>query len=187
MQLTFYVTQFYSVLTIAANIIFAGTLLALIIPQLRKHATVQKYLSALKSHVLSIGLTVSTLATLGSLYFSEIAQYNPCKLCWFQRIFMYPLVILFGLALYRKEKTILPYALTLSIIGAGIAAYHYFLQVQKILFPNFDIAAPCGLVGYAPSCTNYFVLQFGYITIPMMAFSAFALIITATIIAIRNK
>jgi len=110
-------------------------------------------------------------ATLGSLFYSEVAGFEPCKLCWFQRIFMYPQAIILGMALFRKDPGVRIYSLTLSVIGALIAGYHYLLQLGAAP------ALPCAAVGYSAACSQRFVLQFGYITIPMMAFTAFLMII----------
>lgn len=112
-------------------------------------------------------------ATLGSLFYSEIAGFEPCKLCWFQRIFMYPQVILLGIVLWKKTNGVLAIynSLVLSIIGATIAGYHYLLQIG--VAPEL----PCAAVGYSAACSQRFVMSFGYITIPMMALTAFALII----------
>jgi len=115
---------------------------------------------------------VVLIATLGSLFYSEIAGYEPCKLCWFQRIFMYPQVALLGIALWKKNEMSAIYnGLTLSIIGLIIAGYHYLLQ--NSLAP----ALPCSAVGYSAACSQRFVMQFGYITITLMAFTAFAVVI----------
>ncbi|MEK7114916.1 MAG: disulfide oxidoreductase [Patescibacteria group bacterium] len=124
----------------------------------------------LKRNILLIAFAVVLIATLGSLTYSEIIGYEPCKLCWFQRIFMYPQVILLGMALIKKDYKIASYSIILSIIGAVIAGYHYLLQLG--FAPNL----PCSAIGYSVSCSQKFVMQFGYITIPMMAFSAFVLI-----------
>jgi len=119
---------------------------------------------------LLFGFIVVLIATLGSLFYSEIAGYEPCKLCWFQRIFMYSQAFLLGLALYKKDMGIAPYSLLLSAIGAVIAAYHYLLQL------NIVPSLPCSAVGYSVSCSQIFVMNFGYITIPLMAFTAFLLL-----------
>jgi len=120
---------------------------------------------------------VALTATLGSLFFSEIMHYEPCKLCWLQRIFMYPLPLLLALALIKKDNQIRPYAMMLAVIGAALALYHYVLQVGQIHYQALENLVNCGTVGYSPSCTSYFFLSFGYITIPMMSLSAFVLII----------
>ena len=115
---------------------------------------------------------VALIAMLGSLFYSEIAGFEPCKLCWFQRIFMYPQVILLGIALWKKNGSPAIYnSVALSVIGAVIASYHYLLQIG--VAPEL----PCSAVGFSAACSQRFVMQFGYITIPMMAFTAFVLII----------
>jgi len=83
---------------------------------------------------------------------------------------MYPQVFLLGLALYKKDLGMAPYSLLLSSVGAVIAFYHYLLQL------NIVPSLPCSAVGYSVSCSQIFVMNFGYITIPLMAFTAFLLL-----------
>ena len=123
-----------------------------------------------KKRALKGAFGVSLLATLGSLFYSEIAHLTPCRLCWFQRIFMYPLPIILGIGLLKKEKGVFKYGLALSLIGVVIALYHYWLQVGGVE------SVTCGVVGYSPSCSNYFFLRFGYITIAMMSLTAFSMV-----------
>lgn len=113
---------------------------------------------------------VALAATLGSLFYSEVAGYEPCKLCWLQRIFMYPQAVLLGIALWRKnyEKY---NSIVLSAIGAAIAGYHYLLQIG--IAPEL----PCSATGYSVACSQRFVMSFGYITIPVMALTVFVMII----------
>jgi len=135
----------------------------------------------LKNNVLFFAFAVALIATLGSLTYSEIIGYEPCKLCWFQRIFMYPQVILLGMALVKKDYKIASYSIFLSIIGAFIAGYHYLLQIG--VAPEL----PCSAVGYSVSCSQRFVMQFGYISLPMMAFSAFILMALLLAILLMQK
>jgi disulfide bond formation protein DsbB len=115
-------------------------------------------------------LVVAVIATSGSFFYSEVAGYQPCELCWFQRILMYPQVILLSIAFVKKDKNIPNYLIPLSIIGMAIAAYHYILQL--------DLApAACSAVGTSVSCSQINFLQYGYITIPMMSLTAFSLIV----------
>jgi disulfide bond formation protein DsbB len=114
---------------------------------------------------------VALVATGGSLFYSEIAGFEPCKLCWFQRIFMYPLVILLGLALIKKDKNFSIYPSALAMIGAVISLYHNAIYYGGI--PIF----PCEPFGLGVSCTKVLVMEFGYITIPLMALTAFLLIL----------
>jgi len=118
-----------------------------------------------------LSFIIALSATLGSLFYSEIIGYEPCTLCWFQRIFMYPQVILLGMLLWKKRGAgIVDGSIILSIIGTAIALYHHLLQIG--LTPEL----PCSATGYSVSCAERFVMSFGYITIPLMTFTAFVLI-----------
>ncbi len=112
---------------------------------------------------------VSLVAVGGSLFFSEVMRYEPCKLCWFQRIFMYPLVLLLGMACYKNDRRLIPYILPLSIIGGMISLYHY--SEQKI--PGLAKLLPC-TVGVP--CNEDYINWLGFITIPLLALIAFILI-----------
>lgn len=107
-------------------------------------------------------------ATALSLYYSEIVGFLPCVLCWYQRIFLYPQVILLGLALHKKENHILDYALALAIAGGIIALYHTYISYGGLsLFP-------CSATGV--SCVRQYVFELGYISIPVMSLTSFLII-----------
>lgn len=135
--------------------------------------------SLIESYALYAAWIVAMTATLGSLYFSEIRGFIPCELCWIQRIFMYPLTILLGIAAFTNELFIRKYVLPLSLIGTGIALYHYL--VQKV--PGFASIKPC--VQGVP-CNIQYINWFGFITIPFLALTAFTLI-SAILIALHVK
>jgi disulfide bond formation protein DsbB len=122
---------------------------------------------------------ISLIATLGSLYFSEVMKFIPCELCWFQRIFMYPQVIILGMAVIRKEYDIAHYSLVLSIIGGLISAYHYLIQKVPLFQDN---AISCGIV----PCTGQYINWLGFITIPFLALTAFIFIALLSSIIIRK-
>ena len=131
------------------------------------------------ANALMLAFAAVLLATLGGLTYSEVLGYAPCKLCWIQRIFMYPQVLILGLALFGKHKgsrALVDTSLVLSAIGAVVALYHYLMQLGII--PE----GSCAAIGYSVSCAERFVLQFGYITIPLMAFSAFLLVTFALLL-----
>lgn len=128
---------------------------------------------------LTLAFIVALTAMLGSLTYSNVIGYEPCELCWFQRIFMYPQVFLFALALWKKDRRVIDYSLILSTIGGLIALYHYLMQLD--IAPSL----PCAAIGYSVSCSQRFVMQFGYITIPLMAFTAFVMIILFVVSAKR--
>ncbi|QOY36899.1 disulfide oxidoreductase [Anaerobacillus isosaccharinicus] len=112
---------------------------------------------------------VAVVATLGSLYFSEIRLFLPCELCWYQRIAMYPLAVLLGIAAYTNDLKITKYALPFSIIGGLIAFYHYLLE--KV--PGFASVKPCS---QGIPCDVAWINWLGFITIPFLALTAFVLI-----------
>jgi disulfide bond formation protein DsbB len=113
-----------------------------------------------------IAWAIALTATLGSLYFSEIAHFEPCRLCWFQRICMYPLaIVLFGMALRRDARNALLYALPLPILGAAVSLYHEYIVYN----PQAETAA----CKQGVSCTVRWIEKFGYVQIPTLALTAF--------------
>ena len=125
-----------------------------------------------------LAFVTALIATLGSLFYSNVAGFPPCDLCWFQRIFMYPLVILFAVALIKKDSSVIKFALPTAAVGGLISLYHNYMY-----FGDQGLNAICQLFGVGVSCTKRYVFEFGYITIPVMALTAFALIITFLVLA----
>lgn len=117
---------------------------------------------------LPLAALVGLTALLGSLYYSEVAHYIPCRLCWYQRIAMYPMPLLLGIAAFRRDHDIRRYVIPLALVGAAISIYHYQLE----WFPSQSSPA-CTLD--AP-CTVRWVFELGFISMPYMALSGFALI-----------
>ncbi|RNF39441.1 disulfide oxidoreductase [Planococcus salinus] len=122
-----------------------------------------------QENVLLAMWTVAVIATLGSLYFSEVRGYVPCELCWIQRIFMYPLVIIIGVAYAQKNTRVAATTLIFSGIGGLVSLYHY--GIQKLAFLS-EAAPSCGQV----PCTGEYINYFGFITIPFLALIAFTAI-----------
>ncbi len=110
------------------------------------------------------------VATLGSLYFSEVKHFPPCTLCWYQRIFIYPLVFIIAVGIIKKDKNLPNYVLPLTIVGWFISLFHNLLYYGIIP----ESSAPC-VAGI--SCTTKFISYFGFVTIPLLSFLAFSLII----------
>lgn len=136
--------------------------------------------SATRDNFLFFAWAISIIATFGSLYFSEIKQYEPCELCWYQRILMYPFTVILGIAVIKKDYQISLYTMILAGIGALISTYHYL--IQKVTF-FADHAASCGRV----PCTGSYINWFGFITIPFLAGTAFILIFICSYIVWKNK
>lgn len=122
--------------------------------------------------------TTSLIATLGSLYFSEVRGFEPCTFCWYQRILMYPIVLILGIALYQKNAKIALTTAVFAIVGGSISIYHYGLQ--KLSFLQ-DGAPACGNV----PCTGQYVNYLGFITIPFMALTAFVLILITSLFLLK--
>lgn len=112
---------------------------------------------------------VAITATAGSLYFSEVRLFVPCSLCWYQRIMMYPLVILLGIASYRQDVGVARYALPMSVLGGAVSLFHYL--EQKV--PGFSAPSLCRM---GVPCTQEYINWLGFITIPFLALVAFTLI-----------
>jgi len=129
----------------------------------------------IKKNALNLAFAGSLIAMLGSLYFSEIAGFPPCVLCWYQRISMYPLAVIIGAAIYTKDRKMLIPAFILAIPGWLIAVYHNLLYYN--ILP--EAAAPC-VAGI--SCTTKYIEWFGFITIPLLALLGFTSIIGLLII-----
>ncbi len=123
---------------------------------------------------------VALVATLGSLFFSEVLEYPPCVLCWYQRICMYPLVVILLMKLIFGARDTRLYVLPLALIGWSIALYHNLLY-YKILPEH---ASPCR---QGISCTSIHIEWFGFITIPLLSWLAFSLIVLISLYLPRRN
>jgi len=163
-------SRFFALLTLVADLAVVGAIVLVVAARVSTRAAVVKedVRDFLSEYGLVLAWVVAATATLGSLYYSEVAGFVPCKLCWYQRIAMYPLVIVLGVATLRRDLPVRRYVLPVVGIGGAISIYHYLLQ----RFPDIS-GASCDPT--AP-CTVTWVWQFHYISIPFMALSGFALI-----------
>ena len=115
---------------------------------------------------------IAIVAMAGSLFFSEYADFVPCPLCWYQRIAMYPLVVVLGIAAYRRDvDAAARYGIPLAVIGALIAAYHTYVEINPDAEAGF-----CEVGGV--SCATKWIEVFGYVTIPVLSLTAFLAIAT---------
>lgn len=126
---------------------------------------------------ISLAGAVAVAATVGSLYFSEVADFIPCKLCWYQRIAMYPLAVLLPIAAVRRDRWILLYVRVIALLGLAVSAYHVWIQwfPEKSNFCEFD-----------NPCSARWVEAFDRVTIPQMAGLSFVLIIATATIGLRR-
>jgi len=122
---------------------------------------------------------VALLASAGSLYFSEVANYLPCTLCWYQRIAMYPLVLILAIAIARRDTGVRIYAIPVALVGVAISSYHYLLE----WFPEIDTGACSAVI----PCTQVWFREFGFVSMPLLALIAFGLVITFLLIPVRSS
>ncbi|MDH4143639.1 MAG: disulfide oxidoreductase [Acidimicrobiia bacterium] len=174
-SLTLQLTRFFSVLALVA-LAGAGVALASALP----FAPTVRLRDDLRPAALAIAAAVAVVATLGSLYYSEVAGFVPCRFCWFQRIAMYPLAPILVIAALRRDREVWRYATPLALAGLAVSAYHYREQRLGIS------SSACSAVG--PSCAGTDgVNQFGFITIPFMAGCGFACIAALVLLARRSS
>ena len=133
-------------------------------------------------NAVGIGLIVSVLAVVGSLFFSNVVGFAPCELCWWQRICIYPQVVIFALAFFYECRgkalgPVFSISGVLSLIAFAIGAVQYYSATF-----NTSILAACSATGV--SCTKTYFVQFGYITIPMMSVTLAAILLS--IVAARR-
>ena len=137
------------------------------------------YDKPMSSVIIFLCFLVASVATLGSLFFSEIMQFVPCSMCWYQRIFMYPLVLMFLVSLLFPDDKIFKYAMTLVVVGLFFAIYHNLLMFDIIP----ESVVPC--VQGVPCSTEY-INWFGFITIPLLSLVAYVLLFLLLIIGKRK-
>ena len=170
------VERFYAILAIAAivGMVVVGGLRFLAIgsdPALDAYAALVRLIQPRANFA---GWIVAVLASAGSLYFSEVAGFAPCTLCWYQRIAMYPFVVLSGVAALRRDDRAPTGASTLAAVGALIAGYHVALE----WLPSLDAGACSATV----PCTYVWFRVFGIFSLPTLALTAFLLILTLTLV-----
>ena len=122
---------------------------------------------------------ITALSTAGSVFFSYVMEFAPCVLCWYQRIFLFPLVIILAAGLFPLDKSVVRYALPLAIAGWLTAVYHNLLYSGIIP----EGLQPCR---QGVSCTEEYINLFGFLTIPMLSLLAFSTIIALLIILQRR-
>ena len=131
------------------------------------------------AYIFPLGFFVALGGTFLTLLYSEVLHYAPCDLCWYQRIFLYPQIFLFGYAWYKKDRNILSYTFLLSMVGLVIALYHHILQM------GYDVYKPCSTAPFAVDCSKPSFIEFGFVTFPFMAVVLFGFLSVAVASAIQ--
>lgn len=127
----------------------------------KRNSFAAKVLERIENASVELALMVAATAMLSSLFYSQILNLVPCELCWFQRIFIYPLFFIIAVGIFRKDRGVFWYVLPLNIIAIIFSVYQYILQVTNLL------ASAC-----ESTCAQKMLEYFGYMTIPMMALTA---------------
>jgi len=128
----------------------------------------------LARNALWLGWLVAAVCTVGSLYFSEVAHFVPCELCWYQRICMYPMAIVLLVAAIRRDTGIWRYAIGPLLIGIAVAIYHSQLQAFPEQRTFCSATIPCNV---------RFVWEFGFVSLPFMALAGFCFIVAMVLLA----
>jgi disulfide bond formation protein DsbB len=152
----------FAVLGVAGQVLVVALVLAFLVARERLRRLLWGY-------ELWAAFLVAALATGGSLFFSEVAGFVPCDLCWYQRVCMYPLSILTLFAAVHGDYRFARYLLPLPVVGAGVSIYHLLVENHVVATP-----AACKI---GAGCAVKWIDYFGYMTIPTLALTAFALLI----------
>lgn len=156
---------------IVLQIVIVAIILRFIFSKHRASDPILKFISK-NAYIVSFFITFCGMVL--SLVYSDVIGYAACTLCWYQRILLYPEVLLLGLALWKEDRTITDYIIALSGFGIVLSAYQKYLELGgKVIIPCSADAA---------SCSKIYVLEFGYITIPVMALTSFVFIFVLMLI-----
>ncbi len=170
------VTNILSLGTVASDVLVVILFILLLTP-LQERGPGRKIAAFFGKNAILLSFLVGVASVVGSLFYSQIAHFPPCELCWIQRGLLYTqAVILFSALFARKSEHVRKYGnfvrkccLVLSAIGFPISAYNNYLQLGG------GAIIPCSATG--PGCSYVYFIQYGYVTIPAMALTAFALIL----------
>jgi disulfide bond formation protein DsbB len=176
-SITHNITVLLSVLGVIGQVLVVVMLLVGLLALVGLRAPLDGIRRLLWGWELWAGFVVASIATGGSLFFSQIAHFPPCELCWFQRICMYPLSYLLLVLAWRGENRFARYLIVFPIFGAGVAIYQILIETNVITEPQACFASAPG------GCGVKWVNEFGYITIPRLALTGFLLLIGFLVLA----
>ena len=164
-------TNFFLVLTLVVDAVLVVALVLGIAALVSRgaRAQVRSLATAIAAQAVLLAWIVAIVTTLGSLYYSEHAGFVPCELCWYQRIVMYPLVIVLGVAWLRRDQKVWLTVLPFAVIGAPLSLYHWL--VERV--PAFAESSSCSIT---VPCTAPWFEKLGFVTLAWMAMSSFLLI-----------
>jgi disulfide bond formation protein DsbB len=166
-----------AVLGVVGQVLGAGLLLVAVAGLAGAGGPLRALRAGIEGYELWLAFLVAAIATGGSLFFSEIAHFVPCELCWYQRICMYPLSITTLLAALVDDHRVARYLLPLPVAGAGVSIYHLLVENGVV-----GQTATC-LISAPGGCATKWINEFGYVTIPTLALTAFALVFAFLLLA----
>jgi len=137
------------------------------------------FMQYVKRNALLIGFLVALIGVIASLTYSNIIGISPCTLCWYQRIFLYPQVLIAGIALIKKDAGVMPYLLVFSALGLVVALYQVFYQFTSISLIE------CSTSGI--DCSHIYFMKFNYITIPVLSATLFAYLTVIYTVALNRR
>lgn len=142
----------------------------------------------LNQNAFVFGFLVSFFAALGALTYSSVYNFAACDFCWYQRIAIYPMILLLGMAAMRNDKFIKPYVIVLATAGILVSIYHWSIHMVSVYGSQAtaDGLVPCSASDILPSCSQTEILEYGFITIPFMAITTLALVIILMLF-VKNK
>jgi disulfide bond formation protein DsbB len=169
-----------STTAVLALLAAAGAVLVVVARLLAGRSTVARRLgSAVVARRGAVTLAIGAVAMGGSLYFSEVADYVPCRLCWFQRIAMYPIALVALVALVRRDTAARWYVVPMAAVGAAVSTYHYL--IERGVLNDSD---SCALFG--PSCADVWFEEFGFVTLAFMALAGFVAVVVVNVVEFPN-
>jgi disulfide bond formation protein DsbB len=179
---------FYNDAITSATLLLDVALLAFLATRFFARDFYSRIRSFLKSNAIILSLGFALASTFGALIYSNVVGYPACSLCLLQRVFMFPLPIVFFVAFMSEKysRVALRIALVLAFAGVGAAGYHLVKDMLVLYAPTL---APLGCpeIKGVPSCDRIYIMRYGYITIPTIALTAFAWIGTICMIALAKK
>lgn len=169
----------FSLGTVALQIV--TVLLVIIFIYERRTGQTSFLLTLSRRYGLLIIFLVSLFGTAMTLVYSEVFGFIPCGLCWLQRVFLYPMVIISAIALVKRDVAGTLYLMCLAIFGAIVGLYQHYLQMGG------SALVACPVAGAGADCARRIVFEFGYITFPLMSVTLFVFIFVVAMIIRSSK
>ncbi|HEY4376196.1 MAG TPA: disulfide bond formation protein B [Acidimicrobiales bacterium] len=167
-------SPFFALLSLACWAATGAIVVVSLLARFRPASAATTWLASVGDLALWFAWVVAAVTTAGSLYYSEVAHFLPCELCWYQRICVYPLSAVLLVAALRRDRDVWRYVAIPAVVGAGIAAYHTQLQAYPSQHTFCSTVNPC---------TTRYVWEYGFVSLPFMALAAFGFILSMVLVA----